>query len=61
VESPWCPSEHLRTSGVMMPVMKQDWVDKFYEFSTVPEKIANDPDSLTGFWWDFTMVSEYSL
>jgi hypothetical protein len=32
-----------------MIVMKPDWVDKFYEFSTVPEKIANDPHSLTGF------------
>ncbi len=54
-------SEHPRTSGGMMTVMKQDWVGKFYEFSTVPDKIANDPESLTDFWPARTMVSEYSL
>lgn len=34
---------------------------KIYEFSTVPDKIANDPDSLTGFRRDLNMVSEYLL
>ncbi len=32
-----------------MTVMKQDWPGKIDEFSTVPDKIANDPDFLTVF------------